>query len=78
MIGIQIIEILATFAEVLVGIWVNTEILSEKEYKKKNILWVTIIVTFMVWMLNQYKLFSVFTTIFAVLGIVIGAYVMVV
>lgn len=75
MIGIQIIEILATFAEVLVGIWVNTEILSENEYKKKNILWVTIIVTFMVWMLNQYKLFSVFTTIFAILGIVIGAYV---
>ena len=74
MIGIQIVEILATLVEALCGVWTNTEILHCKVSKKKIILG-AIILAAAGWLVNQFKLFSLMGTAVYVIGIPLIVYI---
>lgn len=73
MIVMQIIELAATFIEVQVGIEVNKSILCENETKRRMSIVFSLVMALVVWILNQYQLYSVFTSIVAILGIVLSA-----
>lgn len=62
MIMFKMIEILAPFVEAFLGIWINTEVLGEGAEKKKIAVWASVL-TCVCFLLNQYKLFSMSTTI---------------
>jgi len=73
MIILQVIEFMATFIEAFVGIWIIANMLSEESINKKKTILYTLIFTFIAWIFNQYSLFSVFISIYGILGIMMGA-----
>lgn len=73
MIILQVIEFMATFIEAFVGIWIIANMLSEKPINKKKTMLFTLIFTFIAWIFNQYSLFSVFISIYGIVGIMMGA-----
>lgn len=73
MIGIQVIEFLVIFMEALTGIWFNTEILSVQTVERKKIIWSSLIVSTIVWIMNQYQLFSTFTSVISIVAMIISA-----
>lgn len=75
MIGLQFVELTATFIEVFLGIWINANMLSEISISKKRTAFAAILVALAAWILNQYQLFSVFISVLGIAGIVMGAYV---
>lgn len=75
MIGLQFVELTATFIEVFLGIWINANMLSEISISKKRTAFAAILVALVAWILNQYQLFSVFISVLGIAGIVMGAYV---
>ncbi len=72
MIGFQIMEVTATFIEVIIGLSIITKILGKGGAKYKESILAAGILTIFVWMLNQYSLFSAFTTLAAILGFTIS------
>lgn len=72
MIIFQIMEFLATFVEILVGISTNAKILDER-YKVKDNIIASFIIAFFVWILNQIWIFSVSVTVIGLIGIVISS-----
>lgn len=70
MIGFKMIEVLAAFVEAFLGIWINTEVLGDGAEKKKIAVWASGL-TCICWAMNQYKLFSIKTTIVFVILLVL-------
>ena len=70
MIGFKMIEVLAAFVEAFLGIWINTEVLGDGAEKKKIAVWASGL-TCICWAMNQYKLFSMITTIAFVMLLVL-------
>lgn len=62
MIVFKMIEVLAPFVEAFLGIWINTEVLGEGAEKRESAVWASVL-TCICWVMNQYKLFSMNTTI---------------
>lgn len=73
MIGLMIIELLAPFVEIYLGIWFNTEILGNGA-KKRKIAALAWMGAALCWIMNQYKLFSIATTIVGVVFIMLASY----
>lgn len=72
MIVLKIIEVLAPFVEAFLGIWINTEVLGEGAEKKKIVILASIGATLCL-LMNQYKLFSLVTTIVCVVFMVLAS-----
>lgn len=72
MTGFQIMEVTITFIETMIGLLVITKILGEGGAKYKESILAAGMMAIVVWMLNQYSLFSVFTTMAAILGFTVS------
>lgn len=70
---IILVEYLASFVEALLGILFNAEAFTQKKIKWKSSLMFAAGISAIILAINTISLFSVFATIFAVLGIAIGA-----
>lgn len=66
MIVFQVIELCATFIETLIGVFVVSHLSSRNSIKWRESILAASIIMIIVWILNQYQLFSVVTTITAV------------
>jgi len=73
MIWMQGLEILATFTEAILGIWMNVKVLGKEKVAWKRLLGLAVVVTVVVWGCNQIQLFSLYTTIAGALGFALGA-----
>lgn len=71
----HIIEILATFVETFIGLLLTNKILGEEKIQWKKTIITVFSIVIVVWFLNQYQLFSIATTIVAVLGLAVGSHV---
>ncbi len=72
MIGFQITEAAITFTETMIGLLVITKILGKGGAKYKESILAAGMLAVVVWALNQYSLFSAFTTMAAVLGFAVS------
>ncbi len=66
------IELGATLLEVYLGFRINAVLLTDKMRKPHVFLWATFLLTMVIQIMNQYRLFSVFTSVAAVAGCTIG------
>ena len=73
MIWMQCMEILATFTEAFLGIWMNVKVLGKEKVDWKKLTGMAVVVTTVVWCCNQIQLFSLYTTVVGTLGFAIGA-----
>ena len=73
MIFLHIIEFLASFVEIILGILVNGATLSRKEVKTKQLVMVSLCGTMFIWLSNQFSLFSAFTIILGLFVIAGGS-----
>ena len=69
---IQFWEIAASFAESFFGLWFPAKALANQKISlKKNVL-VALLLTVVVWFLNQYVIFSVLTSILGIILLTFG------
>ena len=73
MIALHIIEFCASFIEIILGILVNGTTLSNKKVKTKQLATVSFCGTVLIWISNQYSLFSTFTIILGLFVIAGGS-----
>ena len=57
MIWMQGIEILATFVDIIMGIWMNVKVLGKEKVCWKRLVRLAVVVTAVVWCCNQIQLF---------------------
>ena len=69
---IQFWEIAASFAESFLGLWFPAKALANQKISlKKNVL-IAVLLTIVVWFLNQYVIFSVLTSILGIILLTFG------
>ena len=73
MIGMQLVEFAVSFIEAELGILLNVNTLHDGNREKGKNLVASLVLAFVIWVLNQYKLYSVFTSTVGILGIVISS-----
>lgn len=73
MIGMQLVEFAASFIEAELGIWIQGNVLQNKHGDTGKTAVASFVIALTIWWLNQYKLYSLFTTIVGILIIAAGA-----
>lgn len=73
MIGMQLVEFAASFIEAELGIWIQGNVLQNENGETRKTAVASFFIALIIWWLNQYKLYSLLTTIVGILIIAAGA-----
>ena len=69
MIIFQTVEFAASFVEAMIGILISIKVLGEENIRIRDNIIASFIVAIVIWIINQYKIFSILATIFGVISI---------
>lgn len=72
MIIIQIVEFLASFTEAIIGILMIGRILGESDFKERDSITLAVLIAVLIWIANQYQIFSISTTLLGIVGIAVS------